>query len=74
MKTKLNCDFALRLPTFAAPAEMTGISRVLGGYYIQADNIEGLKLSRDRLMNWVVGALLTLGIAIVVILQVHPPV
>lgn len=30
--------------------------------------------NRDRLMNWVVGALLILGVAIVVTLQAHPPV
>ena len=29
--------------------------------------------NRDRLMNWVVGVLLTLGMAIVVTLQVRPP-
>ena len=29
-----------------ATAEMAGISRVLGGYHIQADNIEGLALGR----------------------------
>lgn len=34
----------LQLPTFTATAEMTGISRVLGGYHIQADNIAGLDL------------------------------
>jgi hypothetical protein len=28
----------------------------------------------DRLMNWVVGGLLVLGVAIAVALQVHPPV
>ncbi|MEQ8531517.1 MAG: hypothetical protein RIB86_06680 [Imperialibacter sp.] len=26
---------------------MAGISRVLGGYHIQSDNIEGLKLGRE---------------------------
>jgi hypothetical protein len=25
---------------------MAGISRVMGGYHIQADNVEGLKLGR----------------------------
>lgn len=43
---KLTCDVALDLPTFSATAEMAGISRVMGGYHIQADNIEGLKLGR----------------------------
>jgi hypothetical protein len=37
---------SLPLPTFSATAEMAGISRVMGGYHIQADNIEGLKLGR----------------------------
>lgn len=41
-----NCDVDLPLPTFTATAEMAGISRVMGGYHIQADNIEGLKLGR----------------------------
>jgi hypothetical protein len=31
-------------------------------------------LDRERLMNWVVGLLLTLGVAVVVTLQLHPPV
>ena len=26
---------------------MAGISRVMGGYHIQADNVAGLKLGRD---------------------------
>ncbi len=43
---KLTCDVALQLPTFSATAEMAGLSRVLGGYHIQADNVEGLKLGR----------------------------
>lgn len=42
----LTCDVALKLPTFSATAEMAGISRVMGGYHIQADNVEGLKLGR----------------------------
>ena len=37
----------LNLPTFKATAEMAGLSRVMGGYHIQADNIAGLKLGRD---------------------------
>jgi hypothetical protein len=36
----------LKLPTFTATAEMAGISRIMGGYHIQADNVEGLKLGR----------------------------
>jgi hypothetical protein len=42
----LTCDVALKLPTFSATAEMAGISRVMGGYHIQTDNAEGLKLGR----------------------------
>jgi hypothetical protein len=37
----------LEFPTFTETAEMAGISRVMGGYHIQADNIAGLQLGRD---------------------------
>lgn len=37
----------LHFPTFTETAEMAGQSRVMGGYHIQADNVEGLKLGRD---------------------------
>jgi hypothetical protein len=37
----------LKFPTFTETANMAGISRVLGGYHIQADNVEGLKLGRN---------------------------
>jgi hypothetical protein len=37
----------LQLPTFTEVSELAGISRVLGGYHIQADNIEGLKMGRS---------------------------
>ena len=37
----------LWLPTLSGAAEMAGISRVMGGYHIQADNIEGLKMGRS---------------------------
>ncbi len=37
----------IRFPTFTQTADMAGLSRVLGGYHIQADNIEGLKLGRS---------------------------
>ncbi len=37
----------LHFPTFTETANMAGISRVLGGYHIQADNIEGLELGRN---------------------------
>ncbi|HEX8253441.1 MAG TPA: vanadium-dependent haloperoxidase, partial [Thermoanaerobaculia bacterium] len=43
----VNCDVELPLPTFSATAEMAGISRVMGGYHIQADNIEGLAMGRN---------------------------
>ncbi len=36
----------LEFPTFTKAAEMAGMSRVMGGYHIQADNIEGLELGR----------------------------
>jgi len=34
-------------PTFTETAEMAGLSRVLGGYHIKADNIAGLELGRE---------------------------
>lgn len=37
----------LIFPTFTETAEMAGISRVLGGYHIQADNVAGLELGRN---------------------------
>ncbi|WP_242118188.1 vanadium-dependent haloperoxidase [Aestuariivivens sediminicola] len=37
----------LEFPTFTKAGEMAGISRVMGGYHIQADNIEGLELGRN---------------------------
>lgn len=37
----------LEFPTFTQTADLAGISRVLGGYHIQSDNIEGLKLGRN---------------------------
>ena len=36
----------INLPTFTETANMAGFSRVLGGYHIQADNVEGLALGR----------------------------
>lgn len=36
----------LKFPTFTETANMAGISRVLGGYHIQSDNIAGLELGR----------------------------
>lgn len=43
----LSCNVALKLPTFTETAEMAGISRVMGGYHIQADNVAGLELGRN---------------------------
>ncbi|QDV05552.1 PAP2 superfamily protein [Planctomycetes bacterium Poly30] len=43
----LSCDVKIPIPTFTEAAEIAGISRVLGGYHIQADNVAGLKLGRD---------------------------
>jgi hypothetical protein len=37
----------LRFPTFTETANVAGMSRVLGGYHIQSDNVEGLKLGRN---------------------------
>jgi predicted NBD/HSP70 family sugar kinase len=37
----------LEFPTFTETANMAGISRVMGGYHIQADNIAGLTLGRE---------------------------
>jgi hypothetical protein len=40
------CDVLLPLPTFTATAELAGLSRVMGGYHLQVDNVEGLALGR----------------------------
>ena len=37
----------IQFPTFTETAEMAGISRVMGGYHIQADNVAGLELGRN---------------------------
>lgn len=37
----------LNFSTFSQTAEMAGISRVMGGYHIQVDNVAGLQLGRD---------------------------
>jgi hypothetical protein len=44
--SQVRCDVELPMPTFSATADMAGLSRVLGGYHIQADNVEGLSLGR----------------------------
>jgi hypothetical protein len=36
----------LKFPTFTQTADMAGFSRVLGGYHIESDNVEGLSLGR----------------------------
>ena len=40
-------EVTLKFTTFTETANMAGISRVLGGYHIQCENIEGLKLGRN---------------------------
>ena len=37
----------LKFPTFTETANMAGLSRVLGGYHISSDNVEGLTLGRN---------------------------
>ena len=39
-------SITLDFPTFSSTAEQAGFSRVLGGYHIQFDNVEGLALGR----------------------------
>lgn len=39
-------SITLSFPTFTSAAEQAGFSRVLGGYHIQADNLEGLSMGR----------------------------
>ncbi|WP_436515693.1 vanadium-dependent haloperoxidase [Ekhidna sp. To15] len=41
----------IKFPTFTETANMAGISRVLGGYHIQADNVAGLELGRNVARN-----------------------
>lgn len=41
----------LKFSTFTETADMAGISRVLGGYHIQADNVAGLELGRNVANN-----------------------
>jgi hypothetical protein len=43
----LGDTITLKFPTFTETADMAGISRVLGGYHIQSDNVAGLKLGRN---------------------------
>jgi hypothetical protein len=39
-------EATLELPTFTICAEMAGRSRLLGGYHISSDNVEGLRMGR----------------------------
>ncbi len=39
-------QITLEFPTFTETAEMAGLSRVLGGYHIQSDNVAGLEMGR----------------------------
>jgi len=43
---RLGDTVTLNFPTFTNTADQAGISRVLGGYHIQVDNVEGLKMGR----------------------------
>ncbi len=43
----LGDTITLKFPTFTVTAEMAGVSRVLGGYHIQSDNVAGLELGRN---------------------------
>ena len=43
----LGDTITLKFPTFTETSEMAGMSRVLGGYHIQADNVAGLELGRN---------------------------
>lgn len=45
--TKFGDTVVLKMPTLTETANMAGISRVLGGYHIQSDNVEGLRLGRN---------------------------
>jgi len=43
---RLGDTVTMKFPTFTNTADQAGISRVLGGYHIQADNVEGLNMGR----------------------------
>ncbi|MGC4102386.1 vanadium-dependent haloperoxidase [Ferruginibacter sp.] len=44
---RIGAEVTLKFPSFTETANMAGISRVLGGYHIQCENKEGLKLGRN---------------------------
>ena len=55
---RLGDTVVLKLNTFTGTADMAGISRVIGGYHIQADNVEGLALGRkvgNEVFKWYQG-------------------
>jgi hypothetical protein len=55
---RLGDTVILKLPTFTETANIAGMSRVLGGYHIQADNVEGLALGRkvgNEVWKWYQG-------------------
>jgi hypothetical protein len=43
---ELTCNVRIPMATFTETADLAGLSRVLGGYHIQADNVAGLELGR----------------------------
>lgn len=45
--TRAGEEITLKFATFTETAERAGMSRVLGGYHIQCENKEGLKLGRN---------------------------
>lgn len=44
--SKAAAEIVLLHPTFSQCAEMAGISRIMGGYHIESDNVEGLAMGR----------------------------
>ncbi|HWS72998.1 MAG TPA: vanadium-dependent haloperoxidase [Thermoanaerobaculia bacterium] len=42
----IKCEVELVMPTFSETAQMAGLSRIMGGYHVQADNVEGLALGK----------------------------
>jgi hypothetical protein len=55
---RLGDTITLNFTTFTETADMAGLSRVLGGYHIQVDNVEGLALGRkvgEYVFQWYQG-------------------
>jgi hypothetical protein len=46
----LSCAVTVDLPTFSVASDLCGISRILGGYHIQSDNVAGAELGRKVAM------------------------